>query len=62
VGEADQHEQDERHRRQDRVERQRARQERKVVFVGGLQGAAEEAGRGAVPPAGPDRFQAIGSS
>jgi hypothetical protein len=62
VGQADQDEQDERHRREQRVEGERAREERDVVFVGGLQGAAEEAGRGAVPPAGPDRFQAIGSS
>jgi hypothetical protein len=44
VGQADQQEQHERDGREERVEGQRAREERQVVFVGGLQRAAEEAG------------------
>jgi hypothetical protein len=62
VGQTDQDEQDERDRREERVEGERAREERKIVFVGSLQGAAEEAGGGPVPPAEPDVFQASGSS
>jgi hypothetical protein len=62
VGERDQDEQDERDGGQERVEGQRARQKRDVVFVGGLQGAAEKAGGSAMPPAGPNPFQASGSS
>jgi hypothetical protein len=42
VGEADQHQQDERHRGKQRVERQRAGEERDVVFVSRLEGAGEE--------------------
>jgi transposase-like protein len=44
MGEADQHQQDERNRGEQRVEGQRAGEKRKVVFVGGLQGAPEKAG------------------
>jgi hypothetical protein len=44
VREPDQQEQDERDGREQRVEGERARQEREVVFVGGLEGAADEAG------------------
>jgi hypothetical protein len=44
VREPDQQEQDERDGREERVEGERARQEREVVFVGGLEGAADEAG------------------
>jgi hypothetical protein len=59
---ADQHEQDERDGCQQRVEGERAREERDVVFVGGLQGAGEEPDGCLVPPAGPDPLQASGSS
>ena len=44
VGQADQQQQDKRHRRQQRVEGQGTCEERKVVFVGRLQCAAKEAG------------------
>jgi hypothetical protein len=44
VSEADQQQQEERHRRQQRVEGQGTCEERNVVFVGGLQRAANEAG------------------
>jgi hypothetical protein len=44
MGEADQHEQDERHRGEQRVEGQRAGQERYVVFVSRLKRAGEETG------------------
>src|SRR5439155_9986925 len=47
---------------QQRVEGERAGEKRNVVFVGGLQGAAEEAGGGPMPPAGTDAAQASGSS
>jgi hypothetical protein len=40
---ADEHEQDERHRGEERVEGERAREERQVGLVGRLQGAAQEA-------------------
>jgi hypothetical protein len=62
MGQADQHEQDERYGREERVEGERAREKRYVVFVGDLQGAAEEAGGGAVPLARPEPPQARGSS
>jgi hypothetical protein len=42
MGEADQHEQDERYRGEQRVEGQRAGQERDVVFISRLEGAGEE--------------------
>lgn len=42
---ADQNEQDERNGGEQRVERQRARQKGDVALVGGLQDAAQEAGR-----------------
>jgi hypothetical protein len=44
VGQADQHQQDERHRGKQRIEGQRAGQERDVVFVSRLEGAGEETG------------------
>ena len=44
VGETDQHQQNERHRCKQRVERQRAGEERDVVFVSRLEGAGEETG------------------
>jgi len=62
VRQADQHEQDEGDGREQRVERERAREERDVVFVGGLQGAAEEPDGCLVPPAGSNPLQACGSS
>jgi hypothetical protein len=42
MGKADQHEQDERHRGKQRVERQRAGKKRDIVFVSRLEGAGEE--------------------
>jgi hypothetical protein len=44
VGQPNQQQQDERHRRQQRVEGQGTCEERNVVFVGRLQRAANEAG------------------
>jgi len=44
VGQPDEQEQDERDRREERVEGERAREEGNIVLVGGGQGAAEEAG------------------
>lgn len=62
MSQPDQQQQEEGNRGEERVERERARQKGDVVLVGGLQGAAEEAGGRAVPPTGPDPFQASGSS
>jgi hypothetical protein len=53
VSEPDEQQEDERNRRQQRVKGQGAGKKRNVVFISGLQGAAEEAGGGSVPPAGP---------
>ena len=50
--ESDQHEEDERHRRQQRIERQGAGQERDVVFVSGLKSTGKKTGGRAIPPAG----------
>lgn len=44
VGQADQQQQDERDCREQRIERQGTSEKRDVVFVSGLQGAAEKAG------------------
>jgi hypothetical protein len=44
VGQADQHQQDEWHRGEQRVEGQRAGEERNVVFVSRLKSAGEETG------------------
>jgi len=44
VGQADQQQQNEGNRRQQRVERQGAGEKRDVVFISGLQGAAKKAG------------------
>ena len=44
VGESDQQQEDERDRRQQRIKGQGAGKERNVVFISGLEGAAEEAG------------------
>jgi hypothetical protein len=44
VGEPDQQQQDEGNGGQQRVERQRTGEERNVVFIGGLERAAKEAG------------------
>jgi transposase-like protein len=50
--ESDQHEEDERHRGQQRIERQGAGQERDVVFVSGLKSTGKKTGGRAIPPAG----------
>jgi hypothetical protein len=62
VGQADEDQEDERHRREQRVEGERAGQEGDVVLVSGLQGTSKEAGGRAMPPAGPNALQASGSS
>ncbi len=62
VGQADEQQQHERDGREERVEGERAREKRQVVFVGGLQSPADEAGGRAMPPAGSDAAQASGSS
>jgi hypothetical protein len=45
VGEPDQQQEEKGYGGEQRVERERARQERNVVFVGGLQGAEEKPAR-----------------
>jgi hypothetical protein len=44
VGQADQHQEDERNRSEQRIKGQGAGEERDIVFVGRLQGAGEKAG------------------
>jgi hypothetical protein len=62
VGQADEDQEDERNRGQQRVEGERTGQEGNVVLVSGLEGAAKEAGGRTMPPAGPNALQASGSS
>ena len=62
VRKADQHEENERDRGEQRVERQRAGQEWNVVFVSRLNSPRQETCRRTIPPAGPQPVQARGSS
>jgi len=59
---ADEQEQDERDGGEERVKGERARQEGDVVFVGRLQGAAEETAEGTMPAAESCPVQMTGSS
>ena len=62
MGQADQQQEDEGDRGQQRIEGERAGQKRKIVFISGLQRPAEKAGGRPVPPAGTVIVQARGSS